>query len=132
MIEEIKTFERCQNIQEFPSIEHRDFLSLLKISSVIIGNSSSGIIEAPSFGVPAINIGPRQKGRQRGANVIDCGYDKHEIISATRHALYDKEYRARVLRAKNPYGDGKTGERVIHILEQVRVTPDLIQKKMTY
>ena len=132
MIEVIKMFEHCGNIQTFPSLAHQDFLSLLKISSALVGNSSSGIIEAPSFGVPAVNIGPRQKGRQRGANVIDCGYDKQEIVSAVRHALYDQEYRMQVLRAKNPYGDGKTGVRVVQLLEGIRVTPELIQKKMTY
>ena len=132
MIEEIKKFECCENIQTFPSLSHRDFLSLLKVSSLIVGNSSSGIIEAPSFGVPAINIGTRQKGRLRGENVIDCDYNKDEIISAARHALYDREFRMRVQRATNPYGDGKTGERVVTILEQIQVTPELIQKKMTY
>ena len=132
MIEEIKNFECCEKIQTFPSLSHRDFLSLLKISSVIVGNSSSGIIEAPSFGVPAINIGTRQKGRLRGENVIDCDYNKNEIISAAGYALYDREFRMRVQRATNPYGDGKTGERVVTILEQIQVTPELIQKKMTY
>lgn len=132
MIAEIKKFENLPNIHVFPSISHRDFISLLRIASVIVGNSSSGIIEAPSFGVPAVNIGTRQKGRQKGENVIESGYDKDKIKSAIRYALCDNVFKERLKKAKNPYGDGKSSNRIVDILEKTEITPDLLQKRMGY
>lgn len=132
MITEIKKYENCPDIHIFPSIVHRDFLSLLQIASVLVGNSSSGIIEAPSFGVPTVNIGTRQTGREKGENVIESGYDKDEIKSAINYALCDKKFKERVKRAKNPYGDGKSSNRIVDILEKTDITPDLLQKRMRY
>ena len=132
MIEEIKKFEIYPNIQIYPSLTHRDFLSLLRIASALVGNSSSGIIEAPSFGVPVVNIGTRQKGRLRGENIIDCGYSKDEITSALHFALYNTEFKKRVKKATNPYGDGKSSDRIVEILEKTQINLELLQKRMTY
>jgi GDP/UDP-N,N'-diacetylbacillosamine 2-epimerase (hydrolysing) len=132
MIKVIKKFENIPRFHIFPSISHSDFLNLLRISSAIVGNSSSGIIEAPSFGVPAINIGSRQHNRQKGENVIECGYDKIKISAAIHDALNDEEFKCRVKKAKNPYGDGKSGDRIIDILEKTEITSDLVQKRMMY
>jgi GDP/UDP-N,N'-diacetylbacillosamine 2-epimerase (hydrolysing) len=132
MIDEIDKMKKNTYIHIVPSLPHTDFLSLLRIASVLVGNSSSGIIEAPSFGIPAVNIGTRQSGRTRGENVIDSGYDKNAIKSAILFALHDNEFRFRVKTAKNPYGDGKSAERIVDILEKMCLTPDLIQKRMMY
>jgi UDP-hydrolysing UDP-N-acetyl-D-glucosamine 2-epimerase len=132
MIETIKNYESCKNIRTFQSIDHLDFLHLLKISSVIVGNSSSGIIEALSFGVPAVNIGSRQKGRQKGDNVIDTGYNSHEIANTINHALNDIEFKNKVKTAKNPYGEGNSSEKIVGILDKIVITPDLLQKRMMY
>lgn len=132
MIAEIKKYENDPNIRIFPSIAHHDFLSLLRIASVLVGNSSSGIIEAPSFGVPVVNTGTRQKGRQRGENIIDCGNNKDEIKAAIRYALYDKKFKERAKKAKNPYGDGKSSNKIVDILEKTQITPDLLKKRMMY
>jgi len=132
MIETIKNYESCKNVQTFHNIDHLDFLHLLKLSSVIVGNSSSGIIEAPSFGVPAVNIGTRQKGRQKGDNIIDTGYNSHEIANAIDHALNDTEFRNNVKNTKNPYGEGNSSEKIVDILNKIVITPDLLQKRMMY
>jgi UDP-hydrolysing UDP-N-acetyl-D-glucosamine 2-epimerase len=132
MINLIRTYEKFPNIQVFPNIDHQDFLSLMRIASVIVGNSSSGIIEAPSFGIPTVNIGSRQKGRERGETIIDCGYNKNEIESAVRMALTDHNFSERLKTAANPYGDGKTAERMVNILQNVEITPGLLQKRMMY
>ncbi len=92
MIEVIKEYEKYPFIKTFKSLPRREYLSLMKVASVMVGNSSSGIIEAPSFGLPAVNIGIRQEGRERGKNVIDVGHNKTEIIKAIKKALTDKEF----------------------------------------
>lgn len=132
MIDVIKKYELHTNVQTFQSLRHGDFLALLKLSSVIVGNSSSGIIEAPSFGVPAINIGSRQNGREKGENVIDTGYHSDDITAAMNRALYNDEFKRKVKTAINPYGNGNSSEKITDILENVVITPELLQKRMMY
>lgn len=132
MIDVIREYEGNNYIQAVKSIPHKDYLGLMKIASVLIGNSSSGIIEAPSFGLAAVNIGSRQNGRERGVNVIDVPHDKNAIIQAIKKALYDKGFRTRVSKGKNPYGDGNAAERIVKILSKIRLGKILLQKQMTY
>ena len=132
MIEVIKKFEGKNNIVSYSSLPYLDYLSILQISSVLIGNSSSGIVEAPSFGVPALNIGTRQLGRERGYNVIDVGYDRRSIKSALERALTDEEFLQKVKLKKSPYGDGQCGKRIISTLSTIDVDNNLLMKKMTY
>ena len=132
MIEVIKQYDKYPLIETFKSLPRKEYLSLMKISSVMVGNSSSGIIDAPSFGLPAINIGMRQEGRERGKNVIDVGHSKLEIIEAVHKALTDKRFLASVKRRENPYGDGKTGPRIAEILSRIENTTQLLQKRITY
>ena len=101
----------------------------MKIAAVIIGNSSSGIIEAPSFFLPAVNIGTRQRGRERGSNVIDVGYNKGEIKSAIIKSLYDDDFKTMIKGSKNPYGDGNSGERIADILSNIKIDDYLLQKR---
>ena len=132
MIEVIKEYRKFSRIHFFSNIPHRDFLSLLKISSVIVGNSSSGIIEAPFFHVPCVNIGTRQLGRERGDTVIDSGYDTREIQEAIRFALTDPDFSKRVKRARSPYGDGRSGKRIVEIMKNIPEKSGLVQKRMMY
>jgi UDP-hydrolysing UDP-N-acetyl-D-glucosamine 2-epimerase len=132
MIEVIREYEGYPLIKTFKSLPRREYLSLMKIAGVMVGNSSSGIVEAPSFGLPAVNIGIRQEGRERGANVIDCGHRKNEIIKAIKHALTDKEFLAEVKKCESPYGDGQAAPRIAGILSRTKITPALLQKKITY
>jgi len=132
MIEVIKEYEKYPFIKTFRSLPRQDYLSLMKVASVMVGNSSSGIIEAPSFGLPAVNIGIRQEGRERGKNVIDVGHKRQEILAAIEKALTNESFLREVKKRENPYGDGKTGPRIAEILSKVEITPQLLQKRMTY
>jgi UDP-hydrolysing UDP-N-acetyl-D-glucosamine 2-epimerase len=132
MIKVIKKYEKYPFIKSFKSLPYRDYLGLMKIAGVLIGNSSSGIIEAPSFHLPVVNIGTRQAGRERSTNVIDVGYDKEEIINAVNKALYDSTFRKKVASCKNPYGDGKASQRIARILANIKIAPSLLQKKINY
>lgn len=88
------------------------YLSALSLAALVVGNSSSGIMETPSFGVPTVNIGDRQKGRIRAENIIDCSVEEKTIIEAIQNALSD-EFKSIANRAVNPYGDGYTSERIV-------------------
>lgn len=132
MIEVIRRFEALPSVRTFKSMPRRDYLGLLGIASAIIGNSSSGIIEAPSFGLPAINVGSRQDGRERADNVIDVGYDKGDIESAIETALFDEAFRARAEMRENPYGTGGTGLKVAGILGEMSIDDRLLEKRMVY
>jgi GDP/UDP-N,N'-diacetylbacillosamine 2-epimerase (hydrolysing) len=132
MIEVIKEFEKCTSMKTFKSLPRREYLSLMKRASVMVGNSSSGIVEAPSFGLPVVNIGIRQEGRERGKNVIDVGHDRREIAQAIEKALTDKQFLSEVEKCENPYGDGKASHRIAEALSKIEITPRLLQKKITY
>jgi UDP-hydrolysing UDP-N-acetyl-D-glucosamine 2-epimerase len=132
MIEVIKEYEKYSFIKAFKSITHKEYLSLMRIASVLIGNSSSGIIEAPSFGLPVVNIGSRQEGRQRAENVIGVNYDKEEIKDAIKTAIYDVNFKEKLKNCKNSYGDGKAGIRIADVLSKIKIDKKLLQKRLTY
>lgn len=133
MIEIIKDYEKEYSfIKTFKSLPRREYLSLLRIANVLVGNSSSGVIDAPSFGLPAVNIGSRQEGRERGDNIIDVGHDHKEIASAIEKALTDEQFLSVVKKCRNPYGDGKASIRIAEILSNIEITQELLQKKITY
>jgi len=108
----------------FKNMEGKDFLKLLINSKCLIGNSSTGIRECSFLGVPVVNIGSRQSGRDRGQNVIDVNYDHKDILAAIRTCcdseLFDSEH---------IYGDGKAGQNIAEILAVV--TPS-VEKKLAY
>lgn len=114
----------------FPHIFYEDFLRLLNVADVLVGNSSTGIHEAPSFHLPTVNIGTRQQFRERGANMIDAPNKKSEIIGAIEKALFDKAFIKKVKAGKNPYDQGDTARKVVKILETFKLPP--IQKVITY
>ncbi len=100
----------------FSSLGVQKYLSALKYCTMVIGNSSSGLIEAPSFGIPTINIGERQKGRLQASSVINCDSTVPEIEGAIARALSD-EVRSGAKHTVNPYGDGKTSSKIVDIIE---------------
>lgn len=99
------------NAHLYASLGARRYLSLIKSAEFVIGNSSSGLVEAPAFGVPTVNIGDRQKGRLRTGSVIDCRGDKDSIrqgVSLARSA----GFRARCAHASREFGDGHAAEKI--------------------
>lgn len=93
------------------------YLSAMQYASMVVGNSSSGIIEAPSFHVPTINIGDRQKGRIQAESVINCEPEASSIEEAISTAL-TSEFRQRIEMMKNPYGEGKTSLKILGLLKE--------------
>jgi UDP-N-acetylglucosamine 2-epimerase (non-hydrolysing)/GDP/UDP-N,N'-diacetylbacillosamine 2-epimerase (hydrolysing) len=132
MIDVINEYKEYPFITILKNMPHNDYLSLMKISSVLVGNSSSAIIEAPSFKIPVINIGSRQEGRERSDNVIDVPYDRDLIGKAIHSAIFDERFIDHVKKCKSPYGDGHASERIVEILSSIEINPDLLRKKITY
>jgi len=132
MVEVIESYRSQPWLHIFPSLDHFAYLSLLKHASVLVGNSSSGMIEASSFHIPVVNIGIRQAGRERSTNVIDVNHDRTEIKQAIQRALTDQNFRAQVQSCVNPYGEGKASKRIVEVLGRLDITPDLLQKQITY
>lgn len=133
IINKIKKFvKENSNANIFYNLGQKRYLSLLKYADVMIGNSSSGIIEAPIFKLPVVNIGDRQKGRLKNKNVIDTTYSESEIYSGIYKALYDKKFRDNLEYMENVYGDGTTSKQVVHILKSIDINKKLISKKLTY
>ncbi|OJI07369.1 UDP-N-acetyl-D-glucosamine 2-epimerase, UDP-hydrolysing [bacterium CG10_46_32] len=126
----IVAYLKKSGIAVLPHVVYEDFLRLLKHASVLVGNSSTGIHEAPSFGLPTVNVGTRQQFRERGKNVIDTPNNKGKILQAIEKSLFDKKYIKMVESGSNPYDNGDTAKQVVHILESE--TLPSIQKVITY
>ncbi|HZS12946.1 MAG TPA: UDP-N-acetylglucosamine 2-epimerase [Nitrospirales bacterium] len=110
------------------SLPPEHFVNLVRHSGALVGNSSSGIHETASLGVPTVNIGTRQQGRERPPNVLDARNDRREIKLALATALYDQQFKARVAERVNPYGDGRSAQRIVRVLKSIRLD-NLIQKR---
>lgn len=132
MIEVINRYKSLKHLKIVPNISHKDYLSFMRYAAALVGNSSSSIIEAPSFKLPIVNIGIRQEGRERSTNVIDVSHDKDVIVKAINKALYDKKFREQVKRCKNPYGDGHASKRIVKVLSTIKLDKNLLQKQITY
>lgn len=98
-----------------------DFINLMKYSNLLIGNSSCGIREAPSFKLPVINIGSRQNRRLRAKNVIDVDHKVYQIKKALDYALNNKKFRKILKKVRNPYGDGKASDKIVSILKNLNL-----------
>ena len=115
------------NAKLFDSLGMVRYLSAVKHSLVVIGNSSSGLVEVPSFHVPTVNIGERQKGRIRPESVIDCEPCADSIVRAINKAL-SYEFKAICERVKNPYGDGNTTKKIVSAVCDMLNNPIDIKK----
>jgi UDP-hydrolysing UDP-N-acetyl-D-glucosamine 2-epimerase len=102
----------------FVNLDSITYWSLLRQASLLLGNSSSGIMEAASFGLPVVNIGLRQFGRERARNVLDAHASAESILSQVDKA-WSPAFRAAIHGMENPYGDGFAGERIVNILTTV-------------
>ena len=127
----VNAVKKESNFVHISNMLSSDFLSLMDCADVMVGNSSAAIREAPSFHLPAVNIGTRQQGRLRAENIIDVNHDKNEIISAINKALNDKDFISNTNQITNPYGDGKSAIRIVDILETLPLQ-DLVQKRIAY
>ena len=127
LIERTKTLARARpHTHVFVNLEAVTYLSLLRQANALIGNSSSGIMEAASFALPAVNIGMRQQGRERARNVIDVPAESVAIETAIRLAL-DPEFHTSLRGMENPYGRGAAAETIVHVLTTIPLEGLLIK-----
>jgi UDP-hydrolysing UDP-N-acetyl-D-glucosamine 2-epimerase len=115
---------RRPNCRLFDSLGTQNYLSVMSQVDALVGNSSSGLYEAPTLRKPAVNIGDRQKGRVRAASVIDCGPEAPAIERAIHAAL-----RLDCSGVKNPYGDGQSAPRIVAALKSIRDPRSLVRKE---
>lgn len=119
---------RCPRVRAFSFLDRRVFVNLLRHAAVMVGNSSAGILEAPTLGLPAVNVGMRQRGREHADNVIFTGYEPAGIAAAIAAATTDAAFRARVAERRSPYGDGTAGRRIAAALAETETGPRLMRK----
>jgi len=113
----------------FDSLGQLRYLSAMKFVDGVVGNSSSGILEAPSFKIGTVNIGDRQRGRIRASSVIDCSSTEESITEALKKLL-SKDFRLSIEKATSPFGEGGVAEKIVHIIENASL--DGIVKKVFY
>ena len=115
-IRQYREINELSNIRFFKNMEPKDFLYLLKHSKCLIGNSSVGIRECSLLGLPVVNIGTRQHGRDRGKNVLDCDYDEEQIKKSILQQLDNGYYESNYI-----YGDGEAGKKIANLLSHVEL-----------
>jgi UDP-hydrolysing UDP-N-acetyl-D-glucosamine 2-epimerase len=114
------------------NVPRRYYAGLMRTASALVGNSSSALIEAPAMGLPAVNVGARQRDRARAANVIDAPHDRRAIADAVRRAL-SPEFRASFANGESPYlSDGRVSERIVKILKTIPIDERLLRKQIAY
>lgn len=116
------------NSHVFVNLDAVTYASLLQCVDVFLGNSSSGIMETPSFALPTVNIGLRQQGRERARNILDAAPDAPAILEALRTAK-SQAFRESLRGMVNPYGDGCASEKIVHVLTTVPFTQELLMKR---
>lgn len=115
------------------NVNREMYLTLLKNCKAIIGNSSSGLLEAPSYKIPCVNIGRRQEGRERGINVIDIDdFNRIKIQNAIKKVISVKFQDRLNKSCINPYGDGKTSKRIYDFLKKIEINDKILTKSITY
>ncbi|MBN1640934.1 MAG: UDP-N-acetylglucosamine 2-epimerase (hydrolyzing) [Anaerolineae bacterium] len=105
----------------------RGYKTMLSSARAMVGNSSSGLIEAPSFELPVVNVGTRQQGRLQAANVVNAGYGRDEIRAAIEEAT-SEQFRAGLVGLVNPYGDGHAAPRIVQLLRETCLGERLLRK----
>lgn len=116
----------------YANLSRQNYLAILKNAACIVGNSSSGLLEAPTFCVPAVNIGRRQMQRYRGHNVIDVDFNYEDIIDAIERASSSEFRQWLKENIDNPYGDGHSSARILDLLLTTKIDDRLLIKQLTY
>lgn len=127
MINVIEKYRKYDFIRIIKTLPRKTFLGLISLATVMIGNSSAGLVETPTFNLIAINVGTRQKGRERGSNVIDVGYDSKEIYNAVKKILSQRA-RCKSKKFKSAYKDYNTSKKILNILLKLKIDQKLLNK----
>ena len=105
-----------ENIKFFKTLKREVFVNLMRNAKALVGNSSMGILEAPFYKLPVINVGNRQKGRLNAGNVKFLPYNEIQIKKSLKKACFDEKYRKTISKLKNPYGDGYAHKKILNFL----------------
>jgi UDP-N-acetylglucosamine 2-epimerase (non-hydrolysing)/GDP/UDP-N,N'-diacetylbacillosamine 2-epimerase (hydrolysing) len=132
MIEIIENHPSRDEMLVYKNFSRNRYLGLMAAAEVMVGNSSSGIIEAPSLDLPVVDIGPRERRRQRAPSTKSVNHNLNEIRKAVETALYNEERRREAKECENPYDYGGAGERIAATLSEVTINEDLMRKNITY
>lgn len=121
---------RTADIHLFENLPRQDFLGFMQGAECMVGNSSAGLLEAPTFHLPAVNLGRRQHRRVQGTNVINAPFETGAIIDAIRQGC-GEAFKNSLAESTNPYGDGHSAEKIIAILKKIPVNDRLLIKRLT-
>lgn len=132
LIKDIFYKNRKSNDYLFNNLPRKDYLAFLKYSKLIIGNSSSGIIESSTFKIPCINVGRRQNKRLRPKNIIDVPIIKKELLKKSYKKAMSKKFKLSFKSLKNPYGDGKSSAKIINQILKTNINEKLLYKELEY
>ena len=130
--QKIKNIIKNSNIKNYENLPFIEYISLLHYSNAIIGNSSSGIMEAPFLHIPSINIGTRQTGRGKAKSIINVEYNKSKIKKAINKAITNKKFLNEIKKQENQHGDGTASKKIVKILEKLDLKKIPVQKKLAY
>ena len=119
------------NCVAFASLGSKRYLNLLQYSNGVLGNSSSGIVEAPAFGVPTINIGNRQKGRLQADSILNCEAKENQIIEMIAKSQ-SKEFAELARKVENPYGNGDTSKEIVRVITEYLYQNKICLEKKFY
>lgn len=115
----------------FDNLPRSHYLGFMNSADIMVGNSSSGIMEAPTFKLPVVNVGRRQVGREQASNVINTGTEVDSISEGIRTAT-SSEMAERLKKCLNPYGDGQSSAGIVTILNDIDINDKLLNKRMSY
>lgn len=113
--------------QAVDNLGTQGYFSVMALAAAMVGNSSSGIVEAAMFKLPVVNIGTRQKGRIRSVNVVDVGYHRYEIIRGIQQVI-SSEFLESLGHLVSPYGDGQAAGHIVRVLKRIELNHDLLIK----
>ncbi len=123
--------KRVENLHVFASLGNKRYLSLMKYAELVLGNSSSGIIETPAFHVPTVNIGDRQRGRLQSESIINCGVKRKDIVEGIKKALCN-QHKELCRNVVSPYGDGHAADSISKKIIEIVVHGGIDLKKKFY
>lgn len=132
IVQVIDHYKEHSQVVPVANLERDDYFKLLYNAVALVGNSSSGILEAPSFKVPVVNIGNRQRGRPQASNICNCVATREAIAAAIKTALSNPDFKKACANAVNPYGDGKSSQRICEILRDIPLDRRLMDKETTF
>lgn len=132
IIEVIEEYRSDPRVHVFRNIPDREFVNLLRRATVLLGNSSLGLLEAPYVKLPVVNVGRRQSERHHASNVFFIAADREAIVRQVRAILEDEDTKRKISECENPFGDGHAGARVAELLAKTPLDEKLLNKDLSY